>query len=102
MINHAGDFVTWPVLTALEELAPVEAVAGNMDPHEITSRLPAKKTVRAAGFKIGIVHGYGAPRVNSEASMRPWASNRFHSQRASAFQCQKREGRYAAMSRAPV
>jgi hypothetical protein len=61
LIIHAGDFVCWPMFTALERFAPVEAVAGNMDPYEISSRLPAKKTVEAAGHKIGVIHGWGAP-----------------------------------------
>ena len=43
LIIHAGDFVSWEVMAALEEFAPVEGVAGNMDPYEITSRLPGKQ-----------------------------------------------------------
>lgn len=62
LIIHAGDFVCSDVITALEEFGPVEGVAGNMDPHEITSVLPVKKVVSAAGFRIGIIHGFGAPK----------------------------------------
>lgn len=61
LIIHAGDFVSYEVVTALEEIAPLEGVAGNMDPHEISSRLPIKREVSAGGFKIGVVHGYGPP-----------------------------------------
>ena len=32
-----------------------------MMPDEITSKLPVKKVVEALGFKIGVVHGWGAP-----------------------------------------
>jgi len=59
LIIHAGDVVSFPVITALEEFATVEAVAGNMDPHEISSRYPYKQTVKAGGIKIGIMHGHG-------------------------------------------
>ncbi len=70
LIIHAGDFVTYAVIDALTELAPVEGVAGNMDPHEITSRLPAKTVVSAGGFKIGVVHGWGAPHGLAEKVRR--------------------------------
>lgn len=61
LILHAGDFVCYDVITALEEFAPVEGVAGNMDTSEISSRLPGKKVVSVGGLKIGLVHGWGAP-----------------------------------------
>jgi len=61
LIIHAGDFVCCQVVTALEELAPVEGVAGNMDPHEITSRLPGRKVLEVDDFHIGVMHGWGAP-----------------------------------------
>ncbi len=61
LILHAGDFVCIDVMTALEEFAPVEAVAGNMDPYEISSRLETKRVVSAGGMKIGMMHGWGPP-----------------------------------------
>jgi putative phosphoesterase len=61
LIIHAGDWVSYAVVEALEELAPVEGVAGNMDPHEVSSRLPVKKVVNAGGKRIGVMHGWGAP-----------------------------------------
>jgi uncharacterized protein len=61
LIIHAGDWVSYPMVEALEELAPVEGVAGNMDPYEVSSRLPARKTIRAGGKRIGIIHGSGNP-----------------------------------------
>jgi len=61
LIIHAGDWVNWAVVEALEELAPVEGVAGNMDPYEVSSRLPARKVISAGGKKIGIIHGSGNP-----------------------------------------
>jgi len=61
LIIHAGDFVCQQVVTALSEFGPVEGVAGNMDPPEITSLFPPKTVVHAGDFKIGLVHGWGSP-----------------------------------------
>jgi len=61
MIIHAGDFVSSVVVTALEEFGPVEGVSGNMDPGEIRSIFPAKKVIKAGDYRIGIMHGFGAP-----------------------------------------
>jgi putative phosphoesterase len=61
LIIHTGDFVDVAVLEMIQELAPVEAVQGNMDTGEIRTRLPEQKTLQVGGFTIGITHGYGAP-----------------------------------------
>jgi len=57
LILHAGDLVDKRVLLELAALAPVEAVAGNMDSFEITQRLGKKKLLTLAGFVVGLVHG---------------------------------------------
>lgn len=69
LIIHAGDFVSYDVISALEELAPLEGVAGNMDPPEVASRLPIKTVVDAAGKKFGVVHGHG-PATGLERKLR--------------------------------
>ncbi len=69
LILHSGDFVSADVITALEEFAPVEGVAGNMDGREITSRFPYERVVTAGGFKIGMMHGYG-PATGLEIKIR--------------------------------
>jgi putative phosphoesterase len=74
LIIHAGDFVCYEVITALEEFAPVEGVAGNMDPHEVRSRLPVKTVVKAENKHIGVVHGHGAPH-GLEIRLRPEFDN---------------------------
>jgi uncharacterized protein len=56
LILHAGDFVTTNVLEELRRLAPVEAVAGNMDEQALQDLLPARRVVRVGGARIGIVH----------------------------------------------
>lgn len=56
LILHAGDFVTAAVLEELRQLAPVEAVVGNMDHAELRTLLPERRVVEVAGARIGMVH----------------------------------------------
>jgi hypothetical protein len=60
-IIHAGDLVDAAVLDMLQELAPVVAVQGNMDPRPLRANLPEQRILEAAGFRIGITHGSGGP-----------------------------------------
>lgn len=62
MIMHAGDFVDAEVLTKLKKLKKVCAVYGNMDPPELRRALNEKEILQAGKFKIGLIHGYGAPK----------------------------------------
>lgn len=62
LILHAGDFVDMAVFEALQKIAPVEAVRGNMDRIDIQRNFPTKKVLEIGGFKIGITHGDGAPQ----------------------------------------
>lgn len=62
LILHAGDFVILPVFEALQNIAPVEGVRGNMDNIDIQRQFPTKKVLELAGFKIGLTHGDGAPQ----------------------------------------
>ncbi len=57
LILHAGDIVKFEVLDQLQAIAPVEAVAGNMDEEEIRQRLPVKKTIRIGKYTVGLIHG---------------------------------------------
>jgi hypothetical protein len=66
LILHAGDLVDRMVLDELAQIAPVEAVAGNMDPAGLVERLGRKRLIRAGDFLIGLVHGdEGNPRVKT-------------------------------------
>jgi uncharacterized protein len=56
LILHAGDFVRTAVLKDLGRLAPVEAVAGNMDEPALMELLPERRVVSVAGARIGMVH----------------------------------------------
>jgi uncharacterized protein len=56
LILHAGDFVEASVFEELGKLAPVEAVAGNMDEADLLAVLPERRVVEVGGVRIGMVH----------------------------------------------
>jgi uncharacterized protein len=62
LILHAGDVVAASVLEDLRDLAPVEAVAGNMDDAELLAVLPERRVVEIGDARIGLVHDAG-PRA---------------------------------------
>lgn len=57
MIIHAGDIVELSVIDELRAIAPVEAVAGNMDSWEVQQKLPAKKVLTIGKYRVGLIHG---------------------------------------------
>ncbi len=57
LILHAGDIVDLSLLDELGAIAPVEAVAGNMDGFGVHARLPAKKVLTLGKFRVGLIHG---------------------------------------------
>lgn len=57
LILHAGDLVEERVLEELQVLAPVEAVAGNMDPPRFQKGLGKAKVIKIGAVSIGLVHG---------------------------------------------
>lgn len=57
LILHAGDLVDEKVIDDLSVLAPVEAVAGNMDPTGLQVRLGKLKLVKVGSVLIGLLHG---------------------------------------------
>ncbi len=61
MIAHAGDITSQSVLDELKRFAPVEAVQGNMDRGRLPS-LPEKRVLALEGKRIGLIHGWGAPK----------------------------------------
>jgi putative phosphoesterase len=54
-IIHAGDVGEPAVLTALEEIAPVAAVRGNVDLGKL-GRLPATQLLEVAGQALYVIH----------------------------------------------
>lgn len=65
-ILHAGDVVALFVLEDLRRLAPVDAVAGNMDQPDLQALLPATLVVELEGVRIGMVHDAGPARGRAE------------------------------------
>lgn len=61
LILHAGDLVELYVLDVLKEIAEVKTVFGNMDSPQVRKALPQKEIIEIKNFKIGLIHGWGAP-----------------------------------------
>ncbi len=61
MIFHAGDIMDAGVLDKLRSLKETKAVCGNMDSKELCMTLNSKEIINIGKFKIGLMHGYGAP-----------------------------------------
>lgn len=57
LILHAGDIVDLSVLEELRAIAPVEAVAGNMDDTAAHRILPHKKVLSLGNYSVGLIHG---------------------------------------------
>jgi putative phosphoesterase len=66
LILHAGDVVAESVLEELAELAPVEAVCGNMDEPALRESLPERRVVGVEGARIGMVHVPGPAAGRAE------------------------------------
>ncbi len=60
LILHAGDLVDLRVLDVFEG-RPVRAVCGNMDGPRVRQELPEQLILEVSGFKIALIHGWGAP-----------------------------------------
>lgn len=56
VILHAGDVGKPDVLDALQALAPVHAIRGNVDRGEWAARLPPSQQVEIAGRRIFLIH----------------------------------------------
>ena len=56
LIVHAGDVGKPEVLEALQSLAPVVAVRGNIDRDEWTAALPARKVIEIGAARIYVLH----------------------------------------------
>lgn len=62
-ILHGGDVGSLEILEALQKLAPVTAVYGNVDGLEVRSRCVQVARVEIDGFTVVVTHGdqYGSP-----------------------------------------
>jgi uncharacterized protein len=78
LILHAGDLEEESVLDELRTLAPVEAVAGNMDSLNLKVKLGIKKIVHVDGFSLGLIHGSGMPRGVPDFPLRHFQDYKIH------------------------
>lgn len=62
MVIHAGDFVEKEIFDKLNVLKNTKAVYGNMDCTSLRNILNPKEVIEIGKFRIGLIHGYGAPR----------------------------------------
>lgn len=68
LIIHAGDVGEPSILDALETLAPVRAVRGNVDHGVLAERLPATDVVRADGADLYLLHDRDALDLDPAAA----------------------------------
>jgi len=61
LILHAGDIGSAQVLEALEALAPVRAVYGNVDGQALRHRVPAEQQFDVDGLRFWMTHIAGRP-----------------------------------------
>lgn len=62
MIIHAGDLVDLSVWDKLKTVCTnIRGVYGNMDPYEVRKKLAEKEIIKIANYKVGVMHGSGAP-----------------------------------------
>ena len=59
LILEVGDSVACDVCQELQQLARVEAVAGNMDNPQRTRTLPSEKEIAVDGSTLGLIHIHG-------------------------------------------
>ena len=74
LILHAGDIVDQSVLDELSVLAPVEAVAGNMDGPELHLKLPDKKIIKLGNYTCGLIHGKFKIDIQKDMIMKEFSS----------------------------
>lgn len=74
-ILHAGDIGAVDLLTELEAIAPVTAVAGNTDGMDVRARVAETATVTLGGLTAVVLHGHllGSPSPRRVVSAHPQA-----------------------------
>ncbi len=65
LILHAGDFESLSVADALEEIAPLKAVSGNMCWYEVREKFPQQLIFEFEELTIGVTHGSGGSSGHS-------------------------------------
>jgi hypothetical protein len=62
MIIHAGDFSEKEFYDKLVSMKKTRAVYGNMDSADLRLILNEKEIIETGRFRIGLIHGHGAPK----------------------------------------
>lgn len=70
LILHAGDISVPRALDELRAVAPVQAVAGNVEDPVIAATLPGELRLSVGGVAIGMVHNSGATEGRRERMRR--------------------------------
>lgn len=77
-IIHAGDIMDISVIKVLEQIAPVTAVAGNVDSLELQHMFGIKKILTFDGFRFGICHGDGQTGQTLDRAYKCFADDNVH------------------------
>jgi uncharacterized protein len=67
-IIHAGDIGSPEIIPALEKIAPVTAIRGNIDKEVWARRFPETEVVELAGLQIFVIHDLNALDLNPQAA----------------------------------
>jgi hypothetical protein len=67
-IIHAGDIGSPEIIPALEKIAPVTAIRGNVDTQAWTSRFAETEVVELEGLHIYVIHDANALDLNPRAA----------------------------------
>lgn len=67
-IIHAGDIGSPNIVPALERIAPVTAIRGNVDVQAWAQHFPETEVVELAGFSIYVIHDVNAMELKPQAA----------------------------------
>ena len=67
-IIHAGDIGSPDIIPALEQIAPVTAIRGNVDTQTWTRRFAETEVVELAGLHIYVIHNLNALDLSPQAA----------------------------------
>jgi len=67
-IIHAGDIGSLEIISALEKIAPVTAIRGNVDTQEWAHRFAETELVELGGLHIYVIHDVNALDLNPRAA----------------------------------
>ena len=67
-IIHAGDIGSPEIVPALEKIAPVTAIRGNVDEQEWAGRFAETEVVELQGFHLYVLHDVNALDLNPKAA----------------------------------